>query len=131
LADMAAVCVDPKRIGEVWPHFRERIERAITKVGLNKIEYVEKDVLAGRSLLWLAYDGLIVHAAAITQLVGGVCEIVACSGENLPLFLPLINDLEQFARDENCRAMQISGRKGWIRVLKNYKAKAVILERTL
>jgi len=128
---MMAVCVDPKRIGEVWPHFRERIERAITKVGINKIEHIEKDLLKGRALLWLAYDGLIVHAAAVTQLVDGVCELVACGGENLPQFLPLINDLEQFARDEKCRAMRIIGRKGWVRVLKNYKAKAVILERPL
>ena len=128
---MKAVCVDPKRINEFWPHFKGRIESAISKVGVSAIGPIEKDVLAGHSLLWLAYDGLIVHAAAVTELNDNVCTIVACGGENLPQFLPLINDLEQFARDEGCKAIRIIGRKGWIRVLKNYKAKAVIIERPL
>lgn len=128
---MMAVCVDPKRIKEVWPHFRERIEKAISKVGVSDVASVEADILAGRSLLWLAYDGLIVHAAAVTELSGGVCTIVACGGENLSQFLPLINDLEQFARDEKCKAVRIVGRRGWIRVLKNYRQKAVVIERPL
>ncbi len=100
-------------------------------MGLTKFGDVEKDVLAGHSLLWLAYQDPIVHAAATTQLVNGVCEIVACGGENLSQFLPLLTDLEQYARDEKCRSMRIIGRKGWVRILKNYKQKAVILERPL
>jgi hypothetical protein len=128
---MKAVCVDPKQIRKFWPHFKERIDRAINRVGLIDPAIIEKDVLSGRSLLWLAYDGLIVHAAAVTELHGGVCEIVACGGENLQQFLPLINDLEQYARREGCKAMRVIGRKGWLRILKDYQTKAFILERPL
>lgn len=128
---MMAVCVDPARIGEVWPHFRDKIRQAVEKVGLTDFAIVERDVLAGRDLLWLAYEEPTIHAAATTSLVNGVCEIVACGGENLKAFLPLLNDLEQFARDEGCKAVRIIGRKGWQRILKNYKQKAVILERPL
>jgi len=126
---MKAVCVDPKQIKQFWPHFRERIERAINKVGLNEFAPVEKDILSGRSLLWLAYDGLIVHAAAVTELDGKYCTIVACGGENLPQFLPLIDDLEAYAKKAGCKGMRIYGRKGWMRVLKNYKTRAFVLER--
>lgn len=128
---MKAVCVDPARINEFWPHFKERIYRAINKVDLIDPAVIERDVLSGRSLLWLAYDGLIVHSAAVTELHDGICEIVACGGENLSQFLPLIADLEQYARDEKCRAVRIIGRKGWMRVLKDYQQKAIILERPL
>jgi hypothetical protein len=128
---MKAVCVDPKQIKKFWPHFKERIDRAINKIGLIDPAIIEKDVLSGRSLLWLAYDGLIVHAAAVTELHDGICEIVACGGEGLSQFLPLINDLEQYAKDENCKAMRIIGRKGWVRILKEYKTKAIIIERPL
>ncbi len=126
---MKAVCVDPKQIEDFWPHFKDRVKKAITKVGLNEFGPIEKDILAGHALLWLAYDGLIVHAAAVTELDGKFCTIVACGGENLPQFLPLIDDLEAFAKNEGCKGIRIYGRKGWMRVLKNYKTKAVVLER--
>ena len=128
---MKAICVDPARISEFWPHFKHLIDRAIIRVGRADPLIVESRVLDGNLLLWLAYDGQIVHGAAVTELDDGICTIVACGGENLSLWLPLINDLEQFARDEGCKSVQIIGRKGWVRVLKNYKTKAVILERKL
>jgi hypothetical protein len=128
---MIAVCVDPAKIAQVWPHFSHLIRKAVDKIGIMSFEALENDVLGGRGLLWLAYDGEVVHAAAVTQLVGGICEIVACGGSNLPEVLPLIEDLESFARDEKCTGMRIIGRKGWLRVLKDYKTKAVILERPL
>ena len=128
---MMAVCVDPKRVSEVWPHFRHYIDSAINKVGLNSPQTIEADVLSGRALLWLAYDGKLVHAAAVTEIVDKVCTIVACGGDGLDDFLPCMISLEQFARDEGCTAMRIIGRDGWQRILKNYKQKAVILERQL
>jgi hypothetical protein len=129
LAD--AVCVDPARIEEFWPWFRPMIKMAIDEVGLTNFEDVERDILSGYSLLWLAYEEPNVLAAASTSLVDGVLEITACGGENLPKFLHLLGDLEQYGRDEGCKASRIIGRKGWIKVLKNYKQKAVVLERAL
>ena len=111
--------------------FKGKIEKAIKKVGLTEFSWVENEVLNGRALLWLAYEDPTVYAAAVTALVNGVCEIVACGGEDLEKFLPLLKDLEEFARAEKCRAMRIYGRKGWIRVLKNYQLKAIVLERPL
>ena len=128
---MISVCVDPKRINEAWPHFKHWIKDAIEKVGLIEFSRHEQDVLSGKALLWLAYDGTKVHAAATTELINGICEIVACGGDGLVQFLPLIENLEQFARDEKCRAMRIAGRAGWSRILKNYKVKSTILERQL
>jgi len=126
---MMSVCVDPKKINEVWPHFKHLIERAVKK-GTSEFGGIESDVLTGHSLLWLAYDGK-VHAAAVTKLYDGVCEITACSGAKLKTFLPLIKDLEAYARDEKCRAVRVVGRRGWIRVLGAYKPVATVLERAL
>ena len=129
---MISVCVDPARITEAWPHFKDKIESAVSKVGLADFEYIERQVLDGRALLWLAWDGETVHAAAVTQLTtDSVCEIVACGGSGLKKFLPLISDLENFAKAENCRAIRIIGRKGWTKVLTGYEPKAIILERAL
>lgn len=128
---MMAVCVDPARIQEAWPHFKHWIRNAIDQVGLVPFAEVEKSVLEGRALLWLAFDGETVHAAATTELSNDICEITACGGEGLSRFLPLIENLEQFARDEKCHAVRIAGRAGWSRLLKNYKTRSVIIERQI
>ena len=125
---MIAVCVDPKRINEAWPHFRAGIKVAIDRVGITPFESIERDVLNGHKLLWLAYEDPVIHAAAVTQIWDDVCEIVACAGKDLKKFIPRIKDLEDYARSENCRAMRLVGRKGWTRVLKQYDTKAIILE---
>lgn len=127
---MMAVCVDPARVHEAWPHFKHWIKNALDR-GTTDFSVHEKDVLEGRCLLWLAYDGERVHAAATTQLVGGVCEIVGCGGEGLSQWLPLIENIEAFARDEKCSAVRLIGRSGWQRILKDYKQTAIILERPL
>ncbi len=126
---MIAVCIDQKRMHEVWPHFRGRIEKAINRVGISEFDRIQRDVFNGHALLWLAYQDPIVHAAAVTTIVDDVLEIVACGGENLRQFLPLLNDLEAYGRSAGCKASRVIGRKGWIRVLKNYKQKAVILQK--
>src|SRR5512139_2763570 len=130
------VCVDPKRVAEFWPHFKHRIEKAINKVGLSDFADIERDVLDGRDLLWIALDGEKVFDAALTTaLTDDACEIVAFSGD-LKLLLPLLEQLEAFARNEKRGVMRIIGRKGCKRVLKNYTATGhmgedVVLERRL
>lgn len=125
------ICVDPQRVHEFWPYFRESIRGAIEKVGVSNFEPIERGVLSGVDLLWLAHDGAKVHASAVTSLNGDVLEIVACAGGGLKDFLPLIEGLEKYGRAEGCKTSRIIGRAGWERMLKNYKRTAVILERPL
>ena len=49
----------------------------------------------------------------------------------MKLWLHLLDRHREFARAEGCDAMRIIGRKGWARVLKDYRAKRVILEKEL
>lgn len=128
---MIAVCVDPKRIYSVWPHFRHFIKQAVDEIDLVPFEERESAVLKGRALLWLAYDGEKVIAAATTELFGDMMEISACGGSGLKQFLSLLQRLEQFAMDEGCKFVRVAGRAGWQRILKDYKVRSVIIEKTL
>lgn len=125
------ICVDPARIDEVWPHAKHLIERAIKATNLSRCEDIESDILEGRQLLWLAWDGERIEAAAATQLLPELCVLTACGGENLPHWLPLLEQIEKYAADEGCKRMRIYGRKGWERVLNGYSADYVILEKTI
>lgn len=128
------VCVDPMRVHEVWPHAKDKIRAAVERTGLCAFADIEYGVLAGDQLLWLAWDGKEIMAAATTHLVkphDKVCILTACAGYDRERWLPLFARIEQYAKDEGCSSMRIYGRKGWKRVLDGYRVKHVILEKTL
>ncbi|HEX5509826.1 MAG TPA: hypothetical protein VFX37_15100 [Pseudolabrys sp.] len=111
------------------------LQRASAKTGMGDFAQQEAEVLAGKQLLWLASDGATIEAAATTQLVNEngrrLCVIVACGGHDRARWLPLIAGIEEFARREGCSEMRVYGRKGWARVLDDYRPRYVILEKKL
>lgn len=133
LADL--VCVDPKRINEVWPHVKHLIERAIKRTDLSCFRDIEDEVLSGDGLLWIVWDGTKVKCAATTSLSltenSKACTLTACGGEGMHEWLPLFAKIEAYAKAEKCTCVRIYGRKGWLRALEGYRVKHVILERPL
>jgi hypothetical protein len=132
---LSLACVDPARVSQIWPHVHRLIWEAMRRGGVSSFAPVEASVLAGRALLWLATEGATIHAAAVTELQQTewrkVCVLVACGGRDRARWLPLIAEIEGFARAEGCTAMRIVGRKGWERALANYRTKRIVLEKEL
>ncbi len=132
---LASICVDPGRVREVLPHATSLLKAACRRTKLNVFEDIEADLLSGRSLLWLAWDTREIQAAATTVLInseiGKVCVITACGGAGMKRWLPLLDGIESYARDEGCVRVRIYGRKGWLRVLDGYHAKHVIMDKDL
>lgn len=93
-----------------------------------------RELLCGRFVLWLAWGGDL-EAAAVTEIAettsGRVCVIVACGGAGRDRWLSLRHRLEDYARHEGCARMRIYGRKGWTRVLPDYRVTRVVLEKEL
>jgi hypothetical protein len=46
-------------------------------------------------------------------------------------WLPLIEQIEAYAKREGCMRVRIYGRKGWSRVLKNYEERFSIMDKEL
>ena len=96
---------------------------------------VENDVLNGRSLLWLAWEHPNIVGCAITQIGftqnSKACVVIACGGEHIKTWIDGLDRIEDYARTEQCDVVRILGRKGWQRILKNYSAPKVVLERRL
>lgn len=130
MGDPRLICVDPARVSEFWPFAGPMIRAAIERTGLSEFEDIEKQVLAGEQLLWLAWSDRI-EAAATTHLSRDICTLTACSGHQRERWLPLFEAIEQYAKNEGAKAMRIYGRKGWERVLDGYRTEYVILEKGL
>ncbi len=129
------ICVDPHRVCELWPALAPLLRRAIVRTGLCAFADIERDILNGAALLWIAWNGAAIEAVASTSLqrtdAGKVCVISACAGSNMDAWLPLIAGIETYAREEGCRSVRIFGRKGWLRVLHGYKQTSVVLDKEL
>jgi hypothetical protein len=141
------ICIDPAQAREFWPYVAPLIEAAMRKGRLTNYVDVERDVLAGGALVWIAWNGENIKAAAVTEIASAngerFCTIVACGAQtslrslrkldcdDRRQWLPLIAGLESYARAEGCAAMRIYGRRGWLRLLPDYRASRVLLEKEL
>lgn len=128
------VCVDPKEVHKSWPYAGGLIRAAIERTGLSEFADIEKQVLSGEQLLWLAISDHI-EAAATTHLIKTrgkpVLIITACSGHQRERWLPLLSRIEHYARAEGARCVRLYGRLGWERALKDYRTEYVIMEKDL
>jgi hypothetical protein len=139
LPSVELVCADPKRVHEIWPIVAPLLRQATARTGLSAFADIERDVLAGDALLWIAVSGegsrLAIDAAASTRLqqtdAGKVCVITACAGNDMSRWLPLIAGIENYARDEGCSCVRIFGRKGWLRALEGYRERHIVLDKEL
>jgi hypothetical protein len=134
LAKATLLCVSPQRMQEIWPHVSGLIRSAIERTGLSAFSDVEYDLLFGDALLWLAWSDHIEAVAATTLNdtdAGKVCIITACGGTDMHRWLPLLDEIEAYAKAEGCKRTRIIGRKGWLRVLSGYQAKHVIMDKEL
>lgn len=130
-----AYCVPPQLVKRVWPTVSKTLYNAMLRGGIGSFKVLEADVLSGGALLWVAAQSDEIVTAAVTQIGigirGKVCEIVACGGADTLHHLHLLKEIEDYARNENCRATRIIGRKGWVRALPDYRATRVVLEKEL
>jgi hypothetical protein len=129
------ICVDPAQAQEFWPFVAPLIKAAMEKGRLSEYADVEHSVRSGSALLWIAWDGGKIKAAAVTELgqANGekFCTIVACGGSDRGQWLHLLAGLEAYGKAEVCAAMRIHGRRGWLKLLPEYRTTRVLLEKAL
>ena len=134
-ASAELVCVHPSQVPLVWPAVRALVLSAVLRTDLSHSSDIENDVLSGKSQLWVAFVDGRIEAAASTSLVRTdrhlVCLLAALGGANRAAWLPLLAKVEAWAKAEGAARLRFIGRKGWARVLRNYRVSNVVLERAL
>jgi hypothetical protein len=128
------VCVHPVIVHLIWPQVSHLIRRALERSDLGRFDILEQDVLAGRAILWLAIEGEIL-GAGVTQIEttekSKVCVLRAVGGTQFKKWAGVLPMIEEYARMFGCDKVRFAGRKGWERLIKNYNATRVVMERRL
>lgn len=117
------------------PMLRVLIDRAIKKG--NALLTVDSVIraLRDRSMqLWLIKDNEKIKAICITEiLITPQCRvlgIVALAGVGHKQWKDLLEQiLTIYAQEKGCRYIEIQGRKGWNKVLSNFKQVAIVLRK--
>jgi hypothetical protein len=107
----------PEGIMHVWPLVQERLQRALNHgVGESTLADWHKSLVNGASQLWVIDHEEAIVGAVLTQILTYVrhktLQIVLFEATK-----PLHADLEKFAMDNQCVAVEQWGRRGWARVL--------------
>ncbi len=127
--------VPPGNLAEVWPKVEPLIREAMRRGNLSRFSDVVQSLADGHSTLWVACEDDKIIAAAVVRLVETewrrVCLIVALGGKDSRKWLHFEPEIERWAREQNCSAMRIMGRKGWVKVLPAYRVTRIVLEKEL
>lgn len=114
------------RIDEVWPEIEPMLEEAIKYSDGKFTAKCVKDALTTKEMqLWVAVNKKEkIQAFAVTQIVNypakRVMIIMFASGSCLEKWLHFIHILKNYAEYQDCRSIEIYGRKGWEKKLAPY-----------
>lgn len=121
-------------INYVWQQVEPLIERALDD------SYTARDVLDGiirnSFQLFISWENNKVECAVVTEVADyprkRILRYVLAGGNNLENWLePIQEKIEQFATNNYCQAIEVAGRKGWLRKLKGFKQKIYIMSKEL
>lgn len=117
----------------IWSQVKPQIEKALdgSYSSYDILEYIKQN----RMQLWISWnDGI--EASFVTEVCDypqlRVMRWVLAGGSNMELWLDLVTSkVEDWAKRNNCQRLEIVGRKGWTKVLRDYKPQAVYFVKEL
>ena len=121
---MKHIVVNREDIDTIWDDVRELIKR--TNDSLLTEHDVYKFLKDGSYTLWIITDesNKIVTALTLTLLQYPrdiACKIVTCGGSRMKEWLDeFLEKVEVFAKERGCSYIDIDGRSGWSKVLKDF-----------
>jgi hypothetical protein len=111
------------------------IEKAYDRTDYGNFNDAESAVFKGEALLWIVWREPEVVATLITRVrntnKSKVCEVCAAGGKESRVWLHMMANIEKYARDMGCNRISVTGRKGWARLLPDFREKLVIIEKEL
>lgn len=119
--------IPPTHIDRFWPFAEPYVKRALDHTSGEFLPDDIRRLLKDRVIqLWLVSEDARIIAAVTTEIVvypnRRHLRVITLSGSRAPEWTPLVDTiLSNFAKAENCHAIEAFVRKGYVPVLKRYK----------
>lgn len=127
--------VPPEMVAETWPHIEHLAKRFESETQTMTADLIRARAEDGTAQLWGYQQGEEVKGIGVTEIcehhTGRFLRVMAIAGDLDPVLPEIAGLVERWARDMGCVAMEINGRRGWVRVLPGYKLRAYVIEKDL
>ncbi len=128
--------VSPDDVSVVWETIEEYIQGAIdhSQGEATLADYYEH-LSTGDMQLWLAVDKSNILACMVTQIAPypskRVLRIIAIGGVEMERWIQFLPDVEHWALNMGCTSLEVWGRKGWLKILRDWECSYHILTKDL
>ena len=132
-SDKGCTQVPKQDVFLIWTKVAPLLQKALD--GTYDIIDVEQGLQDNRFQLFISWNNGI-ESAVITEIAeypkAKVLRYVLAGGTNLENWLEEIQEvIEKFAKKNHCTQLEVAGRKGWLKKLKDFKEKAILLSKDL
>jgi hypothetical protein len=132
------LAIPPDDIGKVWEQVEPELDRAFRLTRKIETHELREALEIGYGQLWVVWNNTTkeqwaVVLSDIQSFYGGrkCARIVGLAGKGFELWRHLILDIEVWAVNEGCDAIEIVGRKGWARMFPDYDPIEYVLSKEL
>lgn len=117
-----------------WDEIEPLVKRVLNKIDLYyTIEYIKESLLRAEMQLWTSLEGTQIKSICITQIQihpkYKFLNIVMQAGQLASV--EHLHQIEQWGKSQGCTRVKLTGRRGWKRVLPDYKETLIKLEKEL
>ncbi len=126
--------VQIRELSRFWP-IAEPLIHDLMPYGRGRysVGQIRKDVEEGNIWLWISEPD---HACVMLTLIVAyprmdVMQIFGVAGKLPPGWRSMLASLESYARSIGCRQIELHGRKGWTRKLRDYEPGQIVLTKVL
>ena len=128
--------VSPEDVSVVWPSILEYVEEVVShSQGEATSDHYYEELTSGTMQLWVSIEGKEVLACMVTQIAPypnkQVLRIIALGGVEMEKWIQFLPDIEHWAMNVGCTSLEAWGRKGWLRILQDWKCSYHILTKDL
>ena len=133
---MRAHLLEPEDVAYVWEEVVPLLARVAphTEGEMEPDDYIEP-LTHGDMQLWVVIENKHVIAALVTQIVPypqkKVLRLISLGGEDFQEIKDFLEMVEVFALKNGCTALEMWGRKGWKKLLSDWKDSYIVYTKDL
>jgi hypothetical protein len=128
--------VSPEDVPYLWEKISSHIENMMPhSEGELAPEDFHEALISGEMQLWLAIEDKEVIASMVSQIINypkkRILRIISIGGEDMDKWITHLPTVENWALAAGCYSLECWGRKGWLKILKDWKCSYHILTKDL